>query len=153
MWAERKQAAGVLPNAYRYSPLFVWWHTLAHRLINALSLDSGCSAPSIRERVYFRAGQEEKRDEGSILLYTSQEGADGSLGGLIAIFQKPSDLFENLLSVAERDLDACSNDPPCSKHTGGDNGAACYACLMLAETSCEFHNRLLDRLLLAGSLT
>jgi MrfA Zn-binding domain len=153
MWTEREQIAGASPNAYQYSPMFVWWHTLAHRLITALSLDSGYSSASIRERVYFRAAREGRREEGGILLYTSQEGADGSLGGLVAICQKPGQLFENLLSIAERDIDACSNDPLCSKHAGGDNGAACYACLLLAETSCEFHNRSLDRLHLAGTLT
>ena len=153
MWTARVRAAGASPNAYQYSPLFIWWHTLAHRIINALSLDSGYSSASIRERVYLRAGREGRSEEGGVLLYTSQEGADGSLGGLIALCQKPGKLFDNLLSVAETDLDACSNDPLCSEHSGGDNGAACYACLLLAETSCEFHNRSLDRLHLAGSLS
>jgi MrfA Zn-binding domain len=151
-WKERQSKAGMSPEAYRFSPLFVWWHTLAHRIINALSLDSGYSSASIRERIYFREGHDGKADEGGVLLYTSQEGADGSLGGLIALCQKPGVLFETVLSVAERDLDACSNDPLCSKHTGEDNGAACYACLLLPETSCEFHNRSLDRLHLAGTL-
>jgi hypothetical protein len=150
LWNDRTLQAGTSPDAYRYNPLFVWWHTLAHRLINALSLDSGYSSASIRERVYFRTGGEGGRPEGGVLLYTSQEGADGSLGGLTALCQKSE--FENVLSVAERDLDSCSNDPLCSEHLGADNGAACYACLLLAETSCEFHNIYLDRLLLAGSL-
>ena len=32
------------------------------------------------------------------------------------------------------------------------NGAACHACLLLAETSCEFGNRLLDRATLVETL-
>jgi hypothetical protein len=150
LWTRREQAAGRATNSYRCNPLFVWWHTLAHRLINALSIDSGYSSASIRERVYFRTRKDEKATEGGILLYTSQEGADGSLGGLIALCHKQD--FANVLSVAERDLSSCSNDPLCSEHIGGDNGAACYACLLLSETSCESHNTFLDRLLLAGAL-
>ena len=30
--------------------------------------------------------------------------------------------------------------------------AACHSCLLLPETSCEFHNRYLDRALLVGSV-
>jgi hypothetical protein len=152
VWAKREKEAGGSPESYRYNPLFVWWHTIAHRIINALSLDSGYSSASIRERVYFRSAGGGRNEEGGVLLYTSQEGADGSLGGLIALCQKPGELFENVLLIAERDLDSCSNDPLCSKHTGDDNGAACYACMLLAETSCEYHNRSLDRLHLAGTL-
>src|SRR5207247_2089690 len=33
-------------------PVFVWWHTFAHRLMTALSVDSGYSAAAIRERVF-----------------------------------------------------------------------------------------------------
>ena len=33
-------------------PVFVWWHTLSHRLINSLAIDSGYSSASIRERVF-----------------------------------------------------------------------------------------------------
>lgn len=150
LWTRREAAAAPAAESYRFNPLFVWWHTLAHRLINALSLDSGYSSAAIRERVYFRRRDDARGTEGGVLLYTSQEGADGSLGGLIALCHERE--FGNVFSVAERDLSACSNDPLCSEHVGGDNGAACYACLLLAETSCDVHNTHLDRLLLAGSL-
>jgi len=33
-------------------PVFVWWHTFAHRVINALSIDSGYSSAAVRERVF-----------------------------------------------------------------------------------------------------
>lgn len=39
-------------DAYLYHPLFVWWHTLAHRLIIGLSVDSGYSSAAIRESVF-----------------------------------------------------------------------------------------------------
>jgi len=34
-------------------PVFVWWHTLSHLLIRRISIESGYSIASIRERVYF----------------------------------------------------------------------------------------------------
>jgi hypothetical protein len=33
----------------------------------------------------------------------------------------------------------------------GLNGAACHACLLAAETSCEVFNRALDRVMLIGT--
>jgi hypothetical protein len=49
----------------------------------------------------------------------------------------------------------CSSDPLCIESEGqGINGlnlAACHACTLLPETSCEEGNRLLDRALLIGS--
>jgi hypothetical protein len=41
-------------NEAQYDPLFVWWHSLSHRLITGLSLDSGYSSAAIRERIYFK---------------------------------------------------------------------------------------------------
>ena len=37
---------------YELHPLFVWWHTLSHSLIRAISNEAGYSSASIRERVY-----------------------------------------------------------------------------------------------------
>jgi hypothetical protein len=142
IWTERESHS---PNAYVYNPSFVWWHTLAHRLINALAIDSGYSSAAIRERVYLRGPS-----TGGILLYTSQQGSDGSLGGLIALCNRTD--IQGVISAAERDINSCSNDPLCGKYVGRDNGAACYACLLISETSCEYHNLYLDRLLLAPSL-
>lgn len=128
-------------------PLFVWWHTLSHRLIAALSLDSGYSSASIRERVYLDIDKKTGTASGGILLYATQPGGDGSMGGLIALVPE----FERVLESAERNLDACSNDPLCQEakiSAGKHNGAACYACLLLSETSCDHRNMYLDRNLL-----
>lgn len=127
-----------------FDPVFVWWHTLSHKLIKALSIDSGYSAASIRERVYIALDDESKSLEGGILLYTAQQGGDGSLGGLIALVPE----FSRVLSAALRNLNSCSNDPLCSEQRiSADrfNGGACYACLLISETSCEFGNLYLDR--------
>lgn len=51
----------------------------------------------------------------------------------------------------------CSNDPLCmeSEASGADsvNLAACHACLLLPETSCETNNAFLDRALLIDTPT
>ncbi len=130
-------------------PVFVWWHTLAHRLINSLSVDSGYSSASIRERVYIKITED--GITGGILLYTAQPGGDGTLGGLIAMVPK----FKRVLRSALRDIHTCSNDPLCSENEfnpGLYNGPACYACQLVSETSCEHRNMLLDRNLLKRNL-
>jgi len=135
---------------YCFHPVFVWWHTLSHRFIKALSIDSGYSSASIRERVYIAS--DEKSTYGGILFYTSQHGGDGSLGGLIALVPN----FERVISAALRNLHSCSNDPLCSEQRlrgGRLNGAACYVCLLVSETSCEFGNLYLDRNILRETLT
>lgn len=129
-------------------PVYVWWHTLSHRLIRALSIDSGYSSASVRERVYLRV--EGERAVGGVLLYAIQPGGDGTLGGLIAL----ASVFPSVLARAVADLDNCSNDPLCEEttiHQGRVNGAACYACCLVSETSCEARNRSLDRLVLQQS--
>jgi hypothetical protein len=127
-------------------PVFAWWHTLAHRLIVALSVDSGYSSASIRERVYVRVN-DDGTAAGGILLYTVQPGGDGTLGGLIALVPR----FERVLQSALERVDSCSNDPLCGEETFSHNranGAICYACGLVSETSCEHRNMYLDRNLL-----
>jgi len=136
----------------QYHPIFVWWHTLAHRLINALSVDSGYSSASIRERVFVDFDERDpSRSRGGILLYTTQPGGDGTLGGLIALVPE----FDRVLRSALRNVDTCSNDPLCGEENfapGRLNGAACYACQFVSETSCEYRNMLIDRNLLLRNL-
>jgi hypothetical protein len=132
-------------------PVFVWWHTLAHRLINALSVDSGYSSASVRERVYIKADEKTGNACGGILFYTVQPGGDGTLGGLVALVPQ----FERVLRSALRNLDACSNDPLCGEETYNGsryNGAACYVCALISETSCEHRNMRLDRNLLRQNM-
>lgn len=129
---------------WRKHPVFVWWHTLAHRLVLALAVDSGYSSASVRERVYLRVDDATGSATGGVLLYTAQPGGDGTLGGLIALVPR----FERVLAGALRTVDACSNDPLCNEErfqVGRSNGAACYACSFVSETSCEYRNTGLDR--------
>lgn len=136
---------------HQFHPVFVWWHTFAHRLINALAVDSGYSSAAIRERIYLDVNEQTGEASGGLLLYTAQPGGDGTLGGLIALVPE----FERVLGRAFYNLDTCSNDPLCGEEQFGPgkyNGAACYACLLISETSCEHRNMCLDRNLLLESL-
>lgn len=134
-----------------FHPITVWWHTLSHRLITSISLDSGYSAAAIRERIYVNIDPAIGRIRGGVLIYTSQPGGDGTLGGLIDSVEA----FDNVLKKAINELNMCSNDPICEDQSVKDtegNGAACYACLYLSETSCELFNMGLDRNLLLDNL-
>ena len=123
-------------------PVFVWWHTLSHLLIRTLSLDSGYSSASIRERVYLEVDRRGVR--GGIVLYTVQPGADGTLGGMVSLIRH----FDRIIARACELARSCSNDPLCSEQhfkLGRISGASCYACLLISETSCEHRNMWLDR--------
>jgi hypothetical protein len=134
-----------LPEAPYPGARFVLLHSLAHMLIQGLALDCGYSSTSIRERIY---SSEDRRDPmAGILLYTATPDSDGSLGGL-ADKGRP-DRFEPLLQDALERAFFCSSDPLCGHSAPGEmgqlNGAACHACLLASETSCERGNRYLDR--------
>jgi hypothetical protein len=156
-WTEANRDQQAYFNDLKFSdpqwthPVFVWWHTLSHRLIAALSMDCGYSSAALRERVFISAHPRTGDLSGGVLIYTAQPGGDGTLGGLIAMV--PS--FERVLQRAFLDVDSCSNDPLCSENhfvRGKVNGPACYSCLLQSETSCEHRNMLLDRALLLRNL-
>ena len=66
------------------------------------------------------------------------------------------DIQTNVISAAIRNVDSCSNDPLCSEQiptSSRVSGAACYACLLISETSCEYSNAYLDRNLLSESIS
>jgi hypothetical protein len=55
-----------------------------------------------------------------------------------------------MLTRALEEARLCANDPYCASRRPSDrdthlNGAACHACLLLPETSCEHGNHFLDR--------
>lgn len=135
------------PSELMLHPVHVWWHTLSHCLLRALSIDSGYSSAAIRERVYLHLKDGQVTGSG-LLLYTVQPGGDGTMGGLVALARS----FESILARALSDVDTCSNDPLCAEApTNGADGAACYSCLFASETSCEHRNQGLDRFLLSGN--
>lgn len=129
-------------------------HSLSHALMIELSLECGYPLSSLKERIY--ASKPGATPRHGLLVYTATSGGQGTLGGL-------SDMAKavpRLLDRALEELAICSNDPVCLEHGPDDvhddrhlHGAACHACLLVPETSCEARNGRLDRaLLLIGSL-
>jgi len=145
-WKRRKDLEG-----FNFAELpYIMLHSLAHLLITAVSLDCGYSASAIRERIYAGNGKY------GILLYTGSSGSEGTLGGLV-------DVGKNIGRHLKRALELgrlCSNDPICAQHDPADpheerflHGAACHGCLLIAETSCERRNELLDRALVVPTVS
>lgn len=134
-------------------PRYVLLHTLSHALMRQLCMDSGYSATSLRERIYSRNTDTERM--AGILIYTATPDSEGSLGGLVELGKK--DRFEEILWSALQEARFCSGDPLCSEHKphaiGDLNGAACHACQLAAETSCEKSNRFLDRAFLVPTVS
>lgn len=141
-FAERKIADGNI----RYILL----HTLAHLLIRELTMQCGYTSASIKEKIYSSENDEKKMC--GILIYTASSDSDGSLGGL-ARQGVPEKIRDTVFSMIEN-ASWCSNDPICidSKSQGyaSLNHAACHACALLPETSCECSNILLDRGAIVG---
>ncbi len=133
------------------SPRFILLHTLAHLLIRRLEAEAGYPAASIRERIY--CGADETPMSG-ILVYVAVPDIAGSLGGLAELAQ-PRRFLQLLASVFDH-ANWCSLDPVCAEHEGQGpsqlNRAACHACALLPEPSCQFGNLLLDRVFIAGDL-
>ena len=123
-------------------PRFVWWHTLSHLLIRSISEHAGYSAASIRERVY--CNNVNGRALGGILLYATQPGTEGTLGGLVGLAHQVGALLDNSAARAT----VCSADPVCEQDGFSHRkvtGSCCYGCLLNSETSCEHSNMWLDR--------
>lgn len=155
-----RRARNLSPEGAGYPGLrYVLLHSFSHALMRQLSLECGYSAASIRERIYAR-----EPDEGApmagILLYTAAPDSEGTLGGLVSL-GRPEHLGRHIEQALEQ-MHLCASDPLCSEHLPVQeirsshvslHGAACHACLLAPETSCERGNKYLDRTLLAETLT
>ena len=143
-WAEQRKSARPFPGGP-----YVLLHTLSHLLIQSLAMQCGYPASSLRERVYAEDGRY------GLLIYTGSPDAEGTLGGLV---QQARRIDEHLTRALEAG-GLCSNDPTCAEHVPGNgmtdrflHGAACHACALVAETSCEMRNDHLDRALVVPVL-
>lgn len=129
------------------TPRLLLIHTLAHLLIEQWALDAGYPTASLRERLYVSDTM------AGLLVYTATSSAAGSLGGLVAQ-ARPERLAGSFRDGMAR-ASWCSSDPLCIETTasGTDslNGAACHACILLPEVSCEESNVFLDRAMLVGT--
>lgn len=130
-----------------FAPRHLLVHALAHALMRQLSLECGYSTASLRERLYSGTGR------AGVLIYTATTDADGTLGGLQR--QGEAKRIEMTLRDAIRAQRWCSSDPLCIRDlmmvSNASNLAACHACLLAPETSCEHFNQFLDRALLVGT--
>jgi MrfA Zn-binding domain len=143
-------------NVERPGLPYLLLHSLAHALMDQIALECGYPLSSLKERVYaFPAPRPDAPDRFGLLIFTAGAGAQGTLGGLVEIAPRITDI---LLAALDR-MRLCSNDPVCADHdpsvTGDErslNGAACHACLLIPETSCEARNVYLDRALLVETV-
>nr|WP_256377509.1 DUF1998 domain-containing protein [Synechococcus sp. PCC 6312] len=129
---------------------YIMLHSLSHLLITAVSLECGYASSAIRERIYAfpEIGY-------GILLHTGASGSEGTLGGLVEVGRR----IEYHLGKALEQGRLCSNDPVCAGHQPDSvqedrflHGAACHGCLLIAETSCERRNEMLDRALVTSTV-
>jgi len=149
-----RSARGLDPSVGWPGERYVLLHSLSHALINELAIECGYSSASLQERIYSRAPGEGPEPMAGVLLYTSAPDAEGTLGGLVNLGQN-SELGPILQRAIAR-AGLCSSDPLCADHepdaaNSAIHGAACHACLLVAETSCERGNRYLDRSTLADT--
>ena len=129
------------------TPRLMLVHSLAHALITQWALDCGYPAAALRERLYVAD------DMAGFLIYTATSDSAGSLGGIVGLADSGD--LDGLVAEAIREAGWCSSDPLCIESDGGGvdglNLAACHACLLLPEVSCEEMNVFLDRALLIGA--
>jgi hypothetical protein len=136
-------------------PRYVLLHTFAHMLIRRLAFESGYAATSLRERIYAKSSLEVEgiSRQAGVLIYTAAGDSEGTLGGLVRQGEPPT--LRATILEALQDAMWCSSDPLCSENLastfGSLNFAACHACTLVAETSCESGNYLLDRALVIGT--
>jgi hypothetical protein len=134
------------------TPKFVLLHTIAHLLIRQLSFECGYTAASLRERLY-ALDPNDRPGAAAIFIYTASGDSEGTLGGVVR--QGYWDCFPKIFRKAIDYGRFCSNDPVCITSIGQGrealNLAACHACGLLPETSCEEFNVFLDRAFVVGT--
>ena len=130
---------------------FYMLHTLAHLLIQEITMECGYPASSLKERIYCDANA----GDFGILIYTGSSDAEGTLGGLVNSAKRIRPILLNTIQNAS----ICSSDPVCSHTKPEENnpshwllGSACHCCTHLPETSCEQMNQYLDRSLVVPTL-
>lgn len=132
---------------------FYLLHSLSHLLLTAISLECGYAASAIRERIY--CSREGEATMAGILLSTGTTGSEGTLGGLVEEGRRIRHHLQEAWDLGR----LCSNDPVCASHDPAGEmddrrleGAACHGCLYIAECSCEWFNRYLDRALVVPTI-
>ncbi len=131
------------------TPRFLLLHTLSHLLIRELESTSGYPAASLKERIYSSIGQ----NMSGVLIYTTVVDIVGSLGGIVESAEPKE--FLALMEGVFKHAQWCSLDPVCTEHEGQGPGwlnrAACHACALIPEPSCDHGNVFLDRVFVKGN--
>lgn len=147
--ADWRRRSGDEPLPFEATPRLLMIHAFSHALMRQLTLECGYSTASLRERLYVSDGA---TGMAGVLVYTATSDSDGTLGGLQR--RAAADLLLPTVIGALRSAQWCSSDPLCIVgETGAPDShsvAACHSCMLVPETSCEHHNRFLDRALLTG---
>jgi hypothetical protein len=140
------------PANWTWASRYLLVHSFAHIMINQLVFECGYSTASLRERLYISS--DDHAPMAGILIYTAAGDSEGTLGGLVRL-GRPERLAQTIRRALAR-ASWCSADPICSENLGGQgsrqvNLAACHACVLLPETSCETINQGLDRSMVVGT--
>jgi Domain of unknown function (DUF1998) len=122
-------------------------HSFAHLIMRELEFKCGYPTSSLSERIY--VSNDLRNQMYGFMIYTA-EGAEGSMGGLIA--QTRPDNLNKLITNALERAKICNSDPLCWESDGQGlfelNFASCFSCSLVSETSCEHRNIYLDRRIL-----
>jgi hypothetical protein len=151
-----RQTRGILPPEGGFPGMrYILLHSFAHALMRQLVLECGYAAASVRERIYSRPPEEEGGPMAGILIYTAAPDSEGTLGGLVSL-GRPA-VLERAMAQALEAARLCAGDPLCAEHPPSRTGrtlhaAACHACLLAPETSCERGNKYLDRSVLVATI-
>lgn len=133
------------------TPAHLLIHSFAHLLIRQLAFECGYDSSSLRERLYVSSDPAHLMS--GLLVYTASGDSEGTLGGLVR--QGEPGRLDATVKAALANAAICSSDPLCIESEGQGtnalNRAACHACALLPETSCEEGNLLLDRVVAIGT--
>lgn len=109
-------------------------HTFCHIVMKEMEFECGYPLTSLKEKIYIDG------ESAGFLIYTI-DGSEGSLGGLVAL--SDDDRIIRLIENGCARAAHCPNDPICISVQ--EDGAHCFACLDIPETSCIKFNKELDR--------
>lgn len=130
-------------------------HTISHSVLREFGIQCGYGSASLRERLYCAPAEHPQGPMAGIFIGTASPDSEGTLGGLVSLGE-PARLRHLLLGALER-MAICSSDPICAHYQPESQsnlrGAACHACSLAPESSCELSNRFLDRSLVVPTLT
>ncbi len=111
-------------------------HSTSHTLMSTASEQCGLDNDSISELILPNVP--------AIVLY-AESMEHFALGGMFTLFKtRINEWVSDTIEYAEN----CIYDPACRSSEGG---AACHACMHVAEFTCEYYNQALDRGVLIGT--